>query len=80
MPEAVQVRLAYLGAVISGADVERLMNMGFDLVCVGRALLHDPQMANPLRAEQGWRSASTHCNLCVASMATPPGARSVLAA
>lgn len=64
----------------SAEDVDRLMRDGFDLVCVGRALLHDPQMVNRLRADPGWRSACTHCNLCVASMATLPGTRCVLAA
>jgi len=76
--DAVTVPLAYLGGVTSGEDVERLVRAGFELVCVGRALLHDPQFVNRLRDEPAHRSACTHCNLCVATLATPQGTRCML--
>jgi 2,4-dienoyl-CoA reductase-like NADH-dependent reductase (Old Yellow Enzyme family) len=75
---AVRVPLAYLGGVTCGEDVERLMREGFELVCVGRALLHDPSFVLRLRDDGSHRSACTHCNLCVASMATPRGTHCVL--
>ena len=76
--DAVCVPLAYLGGVTSGADVEQLMRDGFDLVCVGRALLHDPRMVERLRDDPTWRSACNHCNLCVATMGESQGTRCVL--
>ncbi len=76
--DAVRVPLAYLGGVTSGADVEQLMGAGFDLVCIGRALLYEPQMVNRLRADPSYRSACNHCNLCVATTAAAEGTRCVL--
>ena len=76
--DAVRVPLAYLGGVTSGADVEQLMRDGFDLVCVGRALLHDPRMVERLRDDPTWRSPCNHCNLCVATMVELQGTRCVL--
>ena len=77
---AVGVPLAYLGGVTSGSEVEQLMHAGFDLVCVGRALLHDPQWVSRLRDDAAHRSPCDHCNLCVAAMATPQGTHCVLRA
>jgi 2,4-dienoyl-CoA reductase-like NADH-dependent reductase (Old Yellow Enzyme family) len=76
--EAVRVPLAYLGGVTSGADVEQLMADGFDLVCLGRALLNDPAMSERLRSDPGWRSPCTHCNECLPTMSTPAGTHCVL--
>jgi len=75
---AVKVPLAYLGGVTSGADVDRLMREGFDLVCVGRALLYDAQMVNRLRTDPSYRSPCNHCNQCVPSMNTRAGTHCVL--
>jgi len=77
---AVDVPLAYLGGVTSGPDVEQLMREGFDLVCVGRALLHDPQWVRRLRDDPTHRNPCNRCNLCVAAMATPQGTHCVLRA
>ena len=78
--EAVRVPLAYLGGVTSADDVEQLMRDGFDLVCIGRALLYDPRMVERLRDEPGYRSPCNHCNECVPTMNTPAGTHCVLRA
>lgn len=75
---AVNCGVAYLGGVTSGADVEQLMRDGFDYVCVGRALLHDPRFVARLAANPGHVSPCNHCNRCVATMADPGGTRCVL--
>lgn len=73
--DAVRVPLAYLGGVTSGGDVAQLMGDGFDLVCIGRALLREPRMVELMREDPGYRSPCTHCNECVSTMATPQGTR-----
>lgn len=76
--DAVRVPLAYLGGVSSAEDVAQLMRDGFDLVCVGRALLYDARMVNRLRTEASYRSPCTHCNRCVATMNMPAGTHCAL--
>jgi len=76
--EAVRVPLAYLGGVTSAQDVDRLMRDGFDLVCIGRALLSDERMLERLRSEPDYRSPCDHCNACVPTMNTRAGTHCVL--
>lgn len=76
--DAVRVPLAYLGGVTSAGDVDRLMRDGFDLVCIGRALLYDTRMVETMRDDPDYRSPCTHCNECVPAMATPRGTRCVV--
>lgn len=75
--EAVRVPLAYLGGVTSGEDVARLMRDGFDLVCIGRALLREPGMVNRMREDASYRSPCDHCNQCVSTIAHPRGTHCV---
>jgi len=75
--DAVGVPLAYLGGVCSGEDVAKLMSDGFDLVCIGRALLYDPAMTNKLRQDARYRSPCDHCNQCVPTIAHPNGTHCV---
>jgi len=78
--DAVRLPLAYLGGVTSADDISRLIGDGFDLICLGRALLHEPQLVRRLRTEPQFQSACTHCNRCVPMMNTPAGTHCVLRA
>lgn len=79
--EAVSVPLIYLGGVSSAEAIRTiLVDEGFDMVAIGRALVYDPDMTNRLRDEPDYVSGCTHCNGCVASMALPGGTRCVLRA
>lgn len=40
--------LAYLGGVCTTDSLERIMNEGFDLVTLGRALIKDTEMINKI--------------------------------
>lgn len=66
--DSVSMPLAYLGGVISAAGVEQVMNDGFDLVAIGRSLIHDPDFILNMKSDPGFVSGCTHCNLCVAEM------------
>ena len=74
---AVDSPLAYLGGVTSAAGVRTVMDAGFDAVVMGRALIHQADFVNALRAGQE-RSGCTACNRCVGQMYTPGGTRCVL--
>jgi len=64
---AVDVPLAYIGGVTSRGHIEQLLSEGFELVAVGRALVHDPDFVRKLASgEQA--SACIPCNLCIAEM------------
>lgn len=71
--------LAYLGGVASGDDVARALGEGFELVALGRALLHDPAFVKKLAADPTTRSACNHCNACIAEMDRPGGVVCALA-
>jgi len=75
--DAVRVPLAYLGGVTSGDDVARLTSDGFDLICIGRALLREPDMVHRLRGDPHYRSPCDHCNECVSTIAHPRGTHCV---
>lgn len=66
--DAVTMPLVYLGGVISSAGIDQIMQDGFDLVAIGRALIHDPGFIKKVMADPGFVSGCTHCNLCVAEM------------
>lgn len=40
--------LAYLGGASTVESLEKVMNEGFDLVTLGRALIKDPEMINTI--------------------------------
>ena len=44
------------------------MDEGFELVALGRALLHDPSFVTRLVRGDVERSGCTHCNQCIAEM------------
>lgn len=66
-------QLAYLGGVTSAADIEQVMDDGFDLVTIGRALMHDAAMVRKLASDSGYVSRCSHCNECVSAMNLPQG-------
>ncbi len=66
--EAVQMPLAYLGGVVSARGIEQIIAEGFDMVAIGRALIHDPDFILNVAKDPGHVSGCTHCNICVAEM------------
>jgi len=66
--KAVRMPLVYVGGVISSMGVEQIMNSGFDLVAVGRALIHDPDFVLKIKENDQHVSLCNHCNICVAEM------------
>ncbi|QBS42272.1 NADH:flavin oxidoreductase [Nocardia sp. CS682] len=57
--------LVLLGGIASRGAVETAMSHGFEFVAMARALLHDPELVNRLRADAASVSGCTHCNRCM---------------
>jgi 2,4-dienoyl-CoA reductase-like NADH-dependent reductase (Old Yellow Enzyme family) len=66
--EAVTMPLAYLGGVCSANGITQIMEAGFDLIALARALIHDPDFVNNIMRGIAEKSECNHCNICVAEM------------
>jgi 2,4-dienoyl-CoA reductase-like NADH-dependent reductase (Old Yellow Enzyme family) len=66
--QAVKMPLAYLGGVVSAKGIEQVFAEGFDMVAIGRALIHDPDFILKIKDSGQHVSGCNHCNICVAEM------------
>jgi 2,4-dienoyl-CoA reductase-like NADH-dependent reductase (Old Yellow Enzyme family) len=66
--EAVSMPLVYVGGVVSAKGVNELMEAGFDMMAVGRALINDPDFVLKIKENDQHVSPCNHCNVCVAEM------------
>jgi 2,4-dienoyl-CoA reductase-like NADH-dependent reductase (Old Yellow Enzyme family) len=66
--QAVKMPLAYLGGVVSSNGIRQAMEEGFDMVAIGRALIHDPDFIQRVEKDPDHVSECNHCNVCVAEM------------
>jgi 2,4-dienoyl-CoA reductase (NADPH2) len=66
--QAVKMPLAYLGGVVSAEGIEQVFAEGFDMVAIGRALIHDPDFVLSVATDPHHISLCNHCNICVAEM------------
>jgi len=68
MRSAVRLPLVLLGGIKSKEDLETAMREGFELVAMGRALIHDPSLIAKYVAGLARDSGCVPCNQCVAEM------------
>jgi 2,4-dienoyl-CoA reductase-like NADH-dependent reductase (Old Yellow Enzyme family) len=68
MRAAVRLPLVLLGGVKSMAVIDRALEQGFELVGMGRALLHDPALPGKMERGEVSASACVPCNECIAEM------------
>jgi 2,4-dienoyl-CoA reductase-like NADH-dependent reductase (Old Yellow Enzyme family) len=68
MRAAVRLPLVLLGGLKSLAVIDRALDDGFELVGMGRALLHDPALPGKLARGELAASACVPCNECIAEM------------
>ena len=67
--EALQLPLVYVGGLVSREGIERVLNEGFELLQMGRALINDPAFVNKLReGDLTTRSGCDHRDYCIARM------------
>jgi 2,4-dienoyl-CoA reductase-like NADH-dependent reductase (Old Yellow Enzyme family) len=68
MRAAVRLPLVLLGGLRSLAVIEGALEDGFELVGMGRALLHDPALPGKMERGEVAVSACVPCNECIAEM------------
>lgn len=63
------IPLVYVGGVTNRKDADRLVDEeGFEFIQMGRALLHDPEFVNKMKADAEHHSGCEHVNYCIARM------------
>jgi 2,4-dienoyl-CoA reductase-like NADH-dependent reductase (Old Yellow Enzyme family) len=61
--------LVYVGGLVSREGIDKVLDSGFEMVQMGRALVSEPDFVNRLAAEgTGCRSRCDHKNYCIARM------------
>jgi 2,4-dienoyl-CoA reductase-like NADH-dependent reductase (Old Yellow Enzyme family) len=68
--EELTLPLVLLGGISSRATAEAAIDEGFDLVALGRALLHDPDLVNGWVDGTADVSGCVHCNRCMPTIYT----------
>jgi 2,4-dienoyl-CoA reductase-like NADH-dependent reductase (Old Yellow Enzyme family) len=76
--KAVSCPVIYVGGVSTRADIDRVMEAGFDFVQIGRPLVKDANFVNRAEKDNSYDSGCTHCNYCVPLIQSPDGIRCVL--
>ncbi len=66
--KAVQLPLVYVGGVVSRQGIEDIMKEKFDMIALGRALIHDPDFILKIQDGSIQKSECNQCNICVAEM------------
>lgn len=71
LEQAIQLRkstkmpLIYVGGVISAKGISRIMEHGFDMIAMGRALIAEPDFLVKVQKDAEHRSPCDQCNKCV---------------
>ncbi|MCD4683168.1 MAG: NADH:flavin oxidoreductase [Bacteroidales bacterium] len=66
--KAVKMPLVYVGGVVSRQGIEEIMKEKFDMIALGRALIHDPDFILKIKEGSVDKSECNQCNICVAEM------------
>jgi 2,4-dienoyl-CoA reductase-like NADH-dependent reductase (Old Yellow Enzyme family) len=67
--EALKGPLVYVGGIVSREGIEKVLNSGFEMVQIARALVNDPNFVNNLKAgDITTRSGCDHKDYCIARM------------
>ena len=67
--EALKMPLIYVGGLVSREGIERVLDEGFELVQMARALINDPAFVNKMmQGDLTTRSGCDHRDYCIARM------------
>jgi 2,4-dienoyl-CoA reductase-like NADH-dependent reductase (Old Yellow Enzyme family) len=67
--EALKGPLVYVGGIVSREGIEKVLDSGFEMVQIARALVNNPNFVNELKAgDMTTRSGCDHRNFCIARM------------
>jgi len=60
-----KMKLIYVGGVISANGISKIMDSGFDMIALGRALIAEPDFIKKVKDNPEHRSPCDQCNKCV---------------
>lgn len=61
--------LVYVGGIVSRKGIEEVLNSGFELVQIARALVNNPNFVNDMKAaDENYCCACNHTDYCIARM------------
>ncbi len=63
--KSTRMKLVYVGGIISRQGVEEVMEAGFDMIAMGRALIAEPDFVKKIKENNEHRSPCDQCNICV---------------
>lgn len=63
-----KIPLIYVGGLLSREKIDSVLDQGFELVALARALIKDPDFVNKLRHQELSKSECDICNYCIAVM------------
>jgi len=66
--ENTKIPLVYVGGIISAEGIEKIMEAGFDMIAMGRALIAEPDFVKKIKENNKHRSPCDQCNICVGYM------------
>jgi 2,4-dienoyl-CoA reductase-like NADH-dependent reductase (Old Yellow Enzyme family) len=66
--KSTKMPLVYVGGVVSASGIVQLMDEGFDMIALGRALIAEPDFLKKVRQNKEHRSPCDQCNICVGYM------------
>jgi 2,4-dienoyl-CoA reductase-like NADH-dependent reductase (Old Yellow Enzyme family) len=66
--DAVKIPVIYIGGIKTRVDIQNVLDSGFQFVQVGRALIHDNNFVEHIKAKTSINEECDHCNRCVAAM------------
>lgn len=66
----VKLPLVYVGGLISQEKINEVLDKGFEMVAMARALIKDPDFVNKMLHQELSRSSCDTCNYCIAVMYT----------
>lgn len=66
--DAVKIPVIYIGGIKTPADIQKVLDAGFEFVQIGRALIHDNNFVDHIKAGISINEECDHCNRCVAAM------------
>lgn len=69
----VRMPLMYVGGAKSLAELTEVMSNGFDLIALGRGLVHDPSLPERYARGEAKESTCVPCNACITEMDRPGG-------
>jgi len=66
--KAVKLPLVYVGGLLSREKIDEVLDQGFEMVALARALIKDPDFVNKLKNNELSHSECDICNYCIAVM------------